>query len=328
LDRARIAVSQSRACTTGGLLSLVQDQDVELREMTGEEVVAGDSRWRGHQRPARAPGPTPPEGVARLEFRRRGAVTEVARLFQQGALRVLRPNVPGGEPACAVLLNTSGGIVGGDVLEIEARLAPGAAAMITTQAAEKVYRSAGALSTIGVRLALAADAWLEWLPQETILFDRARLRRRLVLDLARSARLLAADLLVFGRRARGERFQNGFFHDRWEVRSAGRLVWADALRLAGDPGRLLDAPFGFAGAGAAATAIYVAPDAEDRLELARALIDRPDVQSGATCLAPVLIVRWLGEDPACVRHALQQFCARFRHAVAGLPERTPVIWRI
>jgi predicted RNA binding protein YcfA (HicA-like mRNA interferase family) len=171
------------------------------------------------------PGARSSDGVARLEFRRRGAATDLARLFQQGSLRVLRPNVPAGEPACAVLLNTSGGIVGGDVLEIEARLAPGAAAMITTQAAEKVYRSAGALSTLDVRLALAADAWLEWLPQETILFDRARLRRRLVLDLAQSARLLAADLLVFGRRVRGERFQDGFFHDRWQVRLAGRLVW-------------------------------------------------------------------------------------------------------
>ena len=105
------------------------------------------------------------------------------------------------------------------------------------------------------------------------------------------------------------------------------MVWADALRLADGPGALLDAPFGFAGAGAAATAIYVAPDAADRLEFARALIDRSDVRSGATCLAPVLILRWLGEDPVCVRHALQQFCARFRHVVAGLPERVPVIWR-
>ena len=144
------------------------------------------------------PGARSPDGAARLEFSRRGAVTELGRLFQQGSLRVLRPNVPAGEPACAVLLNTSGG----DVLQIEGCLAPDAAAMITTQGAEKVYRSAGALSTVDVRLALGADTWLEWLRQDTILFDRARLRRRLVPDLAASARLLAADLLVFGRRAR------------------------------------------------------------------------------------------------------------------------------
>jgi urease accessory protein len=265
--------------------------------------------------------------VARLEFRRRGALTDLARLFQQGSLRVLRPNVAAGEPVCAVLLNTSGGIVGGDALEIEARLAPGAAAMITTQAAEKVYRSAGALATVDVRLALGEGTWLEWLPQETILFDGARLRRLMALDLAESARLLALDLLVFGRRARGEQFRAGLFHDRWQVRVGGRLAWADALRLADAPGALLHAPFGFAGAGAAATALYVAPDAAARLESARALIEHPDVRSGATCMAPALIMRWLGEDPACVRHALQQFCARFRHAVAGLPERLPAMWR-
>lgn len=300
---------------------------VAHREVAGEAAGAADLRGRGDRGLGRGPGRGSPDGVARLDFRRRGAATDLARLFQQGALRVLRPNVPAGEPACAVLLNTSGGIVGGDVLEIEARLAPGAAATITTQAAEKVYRSAGPLSTVDVRLALAEHAWLEWLPQETILFDRARLRRRLILDLAGSARLLAADMLVFGRRARGERCQSGLFHDRWEVRCAGRLAWADALRLVDDPGALLSAPFGFAGAGAVATAVYVAPDAADRLELARALIDRLDGQSGATCLAPVLILRWLGEDPARVRHALQQFCARFRHAVAGLPEQVPAIWR-
>lgn len=254
-------MSQANTRATGTRPSLVRYQGiVEHRETAGEEAGAEDLPCRGDAGTDRG-RLRPPEGVAQLEFGRRGPVTDLARLFQQGSLRVLRPNQPAGEPACAVLLNTSGGLMGGDVLEIEARLAPGAVAMITTQAAEKVYRSAGALSRVDVRLALADDAWLEWLPQETILFHRAKLRRRLVLDLATSARLSAADLLVFGRRARGERFQRGLLHDRWEVRSAGRLVWADALRLEDDPGALLEAPFGFGGAGAVATAIYVAPDA-------------------------------------------------------------------
>jgi urease accessory protein len=294
--------------------------------LAGEEAGGLDLQGRGEPGLERGPVARSPDGVARLEFRRRGALTELARLFQQGSLRVLRPHVPAGEPACVVLLNTSGGIVGGDALEIAARLAPGAAATITTQAAEKAYRSAGALATVDVRLALAEGAWLEWLPQEAILFDRARLRRRMAVDLAASARLFMADMLVFGRRARGERLQDGLFHDRWQVRVGGRLAWADALRLADAPGALLQAPFGFAGAGAAATALYVAPDAAARLELARALIEHPDVRSGATCMAPVLIVRWLGEDPAAVRHALHRFCARFRHAVGGLPERLPAMW--
>jgi urease accessory protein UreH len=114
--------------------------------------------------------------------------------------------------------------------------------------------------------------------------------------------------------------------DCWEVRIGRRLARADALRLAPEPGALLDATFGFAGAGSFATCIFVAPDAVDRVRLARDLATWSDVRSGATCIGPVLVVRWLAADPAAVRQALQQFCARFRHAVAGWPERVPATW--
>jgi urease accessory protein len=258
-------------------------------------------------------------------FAQRGA-TRLARLFQKAPLRVLMPRPAPGEPPCAVLLNTSGGIVGGDALQVEVLLEAGAAAVITSQAAEKAYRSAGAHATLDVALDLADGAWLEWLPQETILFDGARLRRRLRVDAAAEARLLAAEMLVFGRRARGERFQSGFLYDSCEVRIGRWLVWADALRLAPEPGSLLDAPFGFGGAAAFATCIYVAPDAADRVALARDLAAWSDVQSGATCVGPVLVMRWLAPDPASARQALQQFCARFRHTVAGWPKGVPAIW--
>jgi urease accessory protein len=268
---------------------------------------------------------TAPEGFARFVFTRQGT-TRLARLFQKAPLRVLMPRPLPGEPACAVLLNTSGGIVGGDALRVEVRLEAGAAAVVTSQAAEKAYRSAGADATLEVDLDLADGTWLEWLPQETILFNGARLRRRLRVDAAARARLMATDMLVFGRRARGERFERGFLHDRCEVHIGRRLAWADVLRLAPEPGELLDAPFGFAGAAAFATCIYVAPDAANRVGLARDLAAWSDVQSGATHIGPMLIVRWLAADPASMRRALQQFCARFRHAVAGWPERVPAIW--
>jgi urease accessory protein len=225
-----------------------------------------------------------------------------------------------------VLLNTSGGIVGGDRLEVGVEMAARTVASVTSQAAEKAYRSAGPDASMQVRLRLEDGAFLEWLPQETILFDGARLRRSLGADLAADARLLAADVLVFGRLARGERFRSGLLQDRWQIRVGDRLVWADALRLAGDPGALIEAPFGAGGAAAFATCIYVGPDAEDRLELARSLIDQPGARGGATCLAPVLIVRWLADDPAAARKALRRFCARFRQEVARLPGRLPAIW--
>jgi urease accessory protein len=271
-------------------------------------------------------GPGAPQGVARIAFAARDGITHLAQLFQKTPLRVLRPIPAPGEPPCAVLANTGGGIVGGDALQVRVRLGTGATALITSQAAEKVYRSAGADATVDVGLELADQAWLEWLPQETILFDQARLRRTLRVDATPQARLMAADMIVFGRRARGERFATGLFRDRWEVRVGGRLVWADALHLT-EPGALLDAPFAFAGAAALATCIYLAPDAKQRIGLARGLAESPDVRSGATNLGPLLIVRWLAADPAPLRRALQRFCARFRHAVAGLPERVPAIWR-
>lgn len=235
---------------------------------------------------------------------------------------MLRPRPSAGESFTAVLANTSGGIVGGDRLQVRTEIGAAASALITTQAAEKAYRSVGPDARFAVQLDLGRDAWLEWLPQETILFDGARLRRDLHVDAHHEAGLIAADLLVFGRRARGERFATGLLRDRWQVRVDGRLVWADVLCLDAPAGQIA-APFGFAGAAAYGTCIYVAPDAPDRLSLARALSQQAGVRAGATVLGPVLVARWLASEPAAVRNALQHFCAAFRHAVRGLPERVP-----
>jgi urease accessory protein len=272
-------------------------------------------------------GPQSHDGLVRVSFVRRGDRTDLARLLQRGSLRIFRPNPPCGDLPNAVLLNTSGGIVGGDRLAVRVRIEPGAAALITSQAAEKAYRSVGPDATVEVDLDLADRAWLEWLPQETILFDGARLRRCLSVAAASEARLLAADMLVFGRPARGERFRRGVLHDRIEIRVGDRLVWADALRLAPEPGALFEAPFGLAGAAALATYFYLARDAQEHIATARTLADAPDVRSGATCIGPVLVVRWLADDPAPVRHALRRFHACFRHALAGLPAQVPAIWR-
>jgi urease accessory protein len=163
-------------------------------------------------------GPDPHDGLAQVAFVSRGDGTDLARLYQRGSLRVFRPNAPSGDLPNAVLLNTSGGIVGGDRLAVEVRMQPGAAALITSQAAEKVYRTSGREATVTVRLDLA---------------DRARLRRSLSVEAAAEARLLAADLLAFGRRARGERFRHGALHDRIEIRSA--TVWSGRTRCAWRP---------------------------------------------------------------------------------------------
>jgi urease accessory protein len=267
-------------------------------------------------------------GIARIGFATRASRSRLTTLYQQAPLRVLFPRPPAGDPPHAVLVTTSGGVVGGDRLDVEIDVAPDAAALVTTQAAEKVYRSSGAEARLTVDLRAQPRAWLEWLPQETILFERARLRRRTTLKLGAQARAIAGDILVFGRRAHGERLRNGSLHDGWQVRIDGRLAWADALRLEGDIAAQLAAPFGLAGANATGTLLYVGPDAGSLLETMRNLLPRSDAELrvGVTCVPEVLITRWLSPDAARLRGSFSRTWTAFRHAVAGLPAIAPATW--
>lgn len=262
----------------------------------------------------------------RLSFARGERGTELASLHQEAPLRALFPRPSAGDLPEAVLVTTSGGLVGGDRLRIDIDARREAGVLVTSQAAEKVYRSAGPEVDVGVSITAAAGAWVEWLPQETILFDGARLRRRIELGLDPSARLLATDILVFGRLARGERLTTGRLLDAWRLHRGGRLCWADTLRLEGDLRRRLSSPFAFAGARAMATLIYAAADAHEWLEGVRAVLAAAPSRSGATSMPGVLIVRWLGPDPAVLRRQVAALAAYLRHAVAGLPPRLSTTW--
>jgi urease accessory protein len=268
-------------------------------------------------------------GVARIGYAWDGGASRLATLEQRSPLRVLFPRPAAGDPPIAALVTTSGGLVGGDRLDVAVSASRDASVLAIGQAAEKVYRSLGSDCLIDVSLAVADGGWLEWLPQETILFEGARLRRSTVLDVAAGGRALAGEMLVFGRVARGERMTHGLVRDAWRVRIGGRLAWADALHMEGDEiARCLEAPAGFAGARAYATALYAGPDAGDRLDLARALVAQEGVRSGATLCGPVLVARWLGADPAAVRGAFETFWTGFRAAAKDLPARLPRLWHV
>src|SRR4051812_21390840 len=209
-------------------------------------------------------------GSARIAYKADAAgVTRLADLYQHDPLRVLFPLHRADDLPTAVLVTTSGGLVGGDRLDIGIAAGAGARLLVTTQAAEKIYRSAGPDCRIETRISLGAGGWLDWLPQETILFDGARLRRETRIELDPESRLLAGEMLVFGRIARGERFTRGLARDAWEIRRGGRLFWADALHLDGAVAEILDHPAGFDGAAACATLVYAGPDARALLEPAR-----------------------------------------------------------
>jgi urease accessory protein len=266
-------------------------------------------------------------GAARIAFADRYSRSRLATLYQQAPLRVLFPRAPAGEPPHAVLVTTSGGLVGGDRLEVEIAAGPCAKALVTTQAAEKVYRSTGPAAHVTVALRASAGAWLEWCPQETILFDRSRLRRHTTLQVEPGARVLAGEILVFGRRAHGERLRTGSLRDHWQVQNGGRLVWADALRLDGDIAAQLTAPFGFAGAHASATLVYAGADATAWRDGLRDLVGSDAGQrAGVTCLPGLLLGRWLSQDAAWVRASFVRAWTGFRHAAAGLPATLPATW--
>ena len=268
-------------------------------------------------------------GVAEIGFACKDGQTRLQHLYQSDPLRVLFPQPATADIPVAVISSTAGGLVGGDRLDIRVDLASDCSAMATVQAAEKVYRSSGPDSHIAVELKADSGSWLEWLPQETILFEQARLRRKTNVHMAADARLLAGEMLVLGRLAGGETFSEGLLRDAWEVRVDGRLIWADALLLEQDIPRVLDSPAGFAGQRACATAIYVGSDAAQQLPLARELMGTPDgLKVGVTCMDGLLLMRWLGSDPLLLRQHFGRFWGGFRQQVGGLPGKLPRLWQI
>jgi len=224
-----------------------------------------------------------------------------------------------GDVPQAVFINTSGGVTGGDRLAYCASVGDGAKLTVTTQAAERIYRATAGPAKISNTLHLDKAATLEWLPQETILFDGSNLHRRLDVDMAEDASLLAVETLVFGRKAMGEVLQTAQLHDTWRIRRGGVLAYADALRFTAP------VPNGVAGFGdntALAILLYLAPDAETRLEQARGLLGFDEVEAAASAWNGILAVRFLAPDAHPLRRALILFLTGFR----GCP--LPRVWHM
>lgn len=251
-------------------------------------------------------------GAARIGTALHGGVTRLDDLAESGALRVRLPR--GGAGLEAVLVNTAGGMACGDRFTIAATAGPGTRLTLTTPAAEKVYRSDGPEAEVEVRLAVAEAARLDWLPQETILFDRARLARRYEVDLAPRSTFLSFEALVLGRLAHGDAMAEGRLTDHWRIRRGGALVYADALRLAGPIAALLDRPAVAAGHRVLASVLYIAPDAESRLDEARALLEGAGGDCGASAWNGLLAARFLARDAEALRRAAMPLIGALRGA--------------
>ncbi len=248
--------------------------------------------------------------------------TRIARLFQDGAAkaRIGERRRDGG--LTAALLNTAGGMTGGDHLAWGIEVGEGSRCAVVTQACEKVYRSQGAPATVAVTLKVGPGGRLDWLPQETILFDRARLKRTFRVDMAADGRLLAVEAVLLGRRAMGEHTPFIHLRDRWRVWKDAVLTFADETRLdqtMGTGAALLD------GAGAYASVLMVAPDAADRAPAARARIDAGagQVRGGVSAFEGKLFCRLLARDGLALRRGLIPLLDALRDG-----EVLPRLWTI
>jgi len=251
-------------------------------------------------------------GTVALAVRASGGRTRRSRLREEGSLRVRCPR-PASAELEAIIVNTAGGVAGGDRLRLDVSLEAGARLAVTTAAAEKVYRALGEPATIDVKLSVKAGARLAWLPQETILFDRARLRRTIDIDLAADARLLLAEAIVFGRGGMGEAVHEGCLFDRWRLRLDGRLMHAEAMRLDGGISAKL-AQGAVAKGGNAVATVLVVPGDEATADSVRALDDQLRGEVGASAWNGLAVVRLCAVDGEALRHDLIAVLTALRRA--------------
>ncbi|MEP3441162.1 MAG: urease accessory protein UreD [Sulfitobacter sp.] len=265
---------------------------------------------------------TPPRarGAVTLGVQARAGKTHIAQLRQAGCLKCILPTVFR-DDAEAVLVNTAGGVTGGDVIEVDAMLGHDTHLSISTQAAERIYRTSdGTTGNVRNRITVGEGARLSWLPQETILFDRARLSRDLQIDLAPAAQLLLCETLVFGRAAMGEQVHDLHLEDRICVTRDGAPLYRDGIRLHGDAHAQLARPALGAGAGAVATVVCVTPQAEALLTPLRALL--PETAGASLLRADLLVLRALAVDSL----ALRRFMIPVLELLSG--QSLPGVWRL
>ena len=226
-------------------------------------------------------------------------VTRRRQLHESGSLRVRFPS-PEAQGLSAVFVNTAGGIAGGDRFDIDIAAGEGAWLTVTTAAAEKIYRAQGPAAQLNIVLKAAAGSHLAWLPQETILFDQARVSRKIDIDLADSASLLLCEIVVFGRAAMGEKMLTGSFVDRWRLRRGDRLVFAETVRLEGAIGEKLKRPAVARGGVAIGTALIV-PGDEAQVARIREASESLGGEVGISAWNGFAMARFCAQDAAKLR---------------------------
>lgn len=240
-------------------------------------------------------------GRASVRFERWADTVRLTHLHQSGCLKAMLPrnHLPTPE---VVFINTAGGITGGDRLAIDVGLGPDAQLTLTTQTAERLYRAIEATGELDIHLDIGASGFAHWLPQETIIYNQARLARRLNVDLAGDAGVLLLESYMLGRKAMGETVEECWISDRWHVRRAGRLVFAEAVRI--DNAKALKSAAALGPNRAFATLALIEPGAEDRLPHMRGLLEQSNIAAAASAWPGALMARFIAPDAFSLRKAL------------------------
>jgi len=259
-------------------------------------------------------------GAAAITAKAAGGATRLDRLHQDGCAKIRLPVDHAARGLEAVLINTSGGLTGGDRMAWRAEAGAGTRLTLTTQACEKIYRARDGRAEVATTLTVGAGARLDWLPQETILFDGAALSRRLEADLAADASVLVVEAVVLGRTAMDETVRQGELRDRWRIRREGRLIFADDLALAGPVAATAALAPLLGGARAFASLLLADADAERALGPVRAAIG--DL-GGASAFDGKLFARILAPDGLALRRVMIPAIAALRGG-----EPCPRVWRL
>lgn len=259
-------------------------------------------------------------GVGRLITKPLGGRTRIAELYQEGAAKIRLPETFTAEME-AVIINTAGGLTGGDRLDWSFSAGPDTFLTATTQACEKVYKASAGAAEVVTRIEAAAGARVHWLPQESILFDNAALSRRLEVDLDESAEFVAVEAILLGRKAMGEAMAQGMLRDRWRIRRGGRLIHAEDLRLQGNVADLTASAPVLAGKVAFATVLYTGPLCEALLPKVRAALG--DSPGGASQWNGKLVARLAAEDGYTLRKSLMPVISVLRGGAS-----VPKVWNL
>ena len=273
-----------------------------------EQATAGAQRARGE---------------ARLAVKLRRGTTAIDRLYQSGCAKMRLPKTHG-DDAQAVLINTSGGLTGGDRIDWGVDLAERTSLAVTTQARERIYRSTGQNAVVSVDLAVGEGARLAWLPQETILFDRSRFERRLTVEMKPASRLLLVEPIIFGRAAMDETVHAAFYQDRWRIRRGRALIHGEDLRFDIDDDRSLSRKAVLGGATAIASVLLIADDCERFLDRARGIIgDEGGASFWQVAGSGKLLARLHGNSGYALRQRLMPLIALLNEGAA-----VPKLWTL